>query len=70
MDFNTIMSPWKRGALVGGAAGLLIIIALFILRDNKAYAVMLFYPDFIIVGAVIGYLYGRFISIPQDQEGF
>ncbi len=56
------MNPWKRGALFGGAVGLLIIIALAFFNSNKAFVILLFYPDFVIVGALTGYLYGRFVS--------
>ncbi|MHA2219919.1 MAG: hypothetical protein ACXACY_28835 [Candidatus Hodarchaeales archaeon] len=54
------MKPWKRGAIIGGIIGAGVIISLGLVDMSIAIVVVLFYPDFIIGGAIIGYLYGRY----------
>lgn len=56
------MKPWKRGAIIGGIIGVVVIISLGAVNMSAAIVVALFYPDFIIGGALIGYLYGRFVQ--------
>jgi hypothetical protein len=53
------MKPWKRGAIIGGITGAGVIISLGLVDMSIAIVVVLFYPDFIIGGAIIGYLYGK-----------
>ena len=54
------LEVWKKGAIIGGIIGITVIATLFMIGNSIAMIVVLFYPDFIIGGAIIGYLYGRF----------
>ena len=56
------LKPWKKGAIIGGITGVIVIITLSLINTSTALIVVLFYPDFIIVGAIIGYLSGKFIG--------
>jgi hypothetical protein len=53
---------WKKGAFVGTVLWLSVIGILWIFGSNAAYIVVFLLPDFVVVGAVLGYLMGRIYS--------
>lgn len=56
------MKAWKKGAVVGGFIGLIVVLSLGIFNSGMAFVVILFFPDFIILGAIMGYLFGRYTA--------
>jgi hypothetical protein len=56
------MEAWKKGAVIGGIIGVIVIISLVIVTPDTAFIVALFFPDFIIGGSIIGYIYERYIQ--------
>jgi hypothetical protein len=54
------LKTWKKGVIGGAITGLMVISALATAGYDNIFVVALFYPDFLITGGIIGYLYGRF----------
>jgi hypothetical protein len=48
--------------VIGGIIGVIVIISLVIVTPDTAFIVALFFPDFIIGGSIIGYIYERYIQ--------
>ncbi len=57
-----IVNSWRIGAIVGTVVWLSVIGALWISGSSAAYIVVFLLPDFAVVGAIAGYIFGRIYS--------
>jgi hypothetical protein len=62
------MALWKKGAIIGGIIGFVAIISLGAINMSRAIVVAIFFPDFILGGALIGYLYDRIAQKKKAQK--
>ncbi len=57
---NLNMKLWKKGAAAGLLIWLGVVAVLWTSGHDGAYIVVFFAPDFVILGALGGYLFERF----------